>query len=89
MGHEHSRPACGSAATSFSQSITLVRTSTGVSHLDSTAFPRRSLESLELLDVAPIPADDQKWPGELNLIGTICTSARADSQYKAPMCRMQ
>jgi hypothetical protein len=50
-------------------SITLVRTSTGVSHLESTAFPRRSLESLELLDVSPVSDDDQKWPGELNLIG--------------------
>ena len=50
-------------------SITLVRTSTGISHLDSTAFPRRSLESLELLDVAAIADDDKKWPGELNLIG--------------------
>lgn len=50
-------------------SVTLVRTSVGVSHLTSMAFPRRSLDSLELLDVSPISDDEQKWPGELNLIG--------------------
>ena len=50
-------------------SLTLIRTSSGVSHLDSFAFPRRSLESLELLDVAPMSDDDEPWPDELNLIG--------------------
>lgn len=50
-------------------SLTLIRTSTGISHVDSMAFPRRSLESLELLDVTTISNDDEKWPGELNLIG--------------------
>ncbi len=50
-------------------SVTLVRTASGVSHLDSTAYPRRSLESLELLEVAAVSDDDQKWPDELTLIG--------------------
>jgi len=50
-------------------SLTLVRTSSGVSHLDSIAFPRRSLESLELLDVSTISDDDERWPDEINLIG--------------------
>jgi hypothetical protein len=50
-------------------SLTLVRTSQGVSHMDAVAVPRRSLESLELLDVAPISDNNDKWPGELNLIG--------------------
>ncbi|CAN5284381.1 hypothetical protein BH11ACT5_BH11ACT5_10120 [soil metagenome] len=50
-------------------SVTLVRTSSGVSHVDSMAFPRRSLESLELLDVSTIDDDDDKWPDEINLIG--------------------
>lgn len=50
-------------------SITLVRTSTGVSHMDATALPRRSLESLDLLDVSPISDDDAPWPDEINLIG--------------------
>jgi hypothetical protein len=50
-------------------SLTLIRTSTGVSHLDSLAFPRRSLESLELLDITSISDDDETWPDELNLIG--------------------
>ena len=50
-------------------SLTLVRTSQGVSHMDSIAVPRRSIESLELLDVSLISDDDEPWPGELNLVG--------------------
>lgn len=50
-------------------SITLVRTSTGVSRMDAVALPRRSLESLELLDVSLISDDGDSWPDELNLVG--------------------
>ena len=49
--------------------VTVVRTTKGVSHVESLALPRSSLESLELLDVAPLSDDKERWPDELNLIG--------------------
>jgi hypothetical protein len=48
----------------------LVTTSgNGEARLETTTFPRDSLESLELLDVGSIPADETEWPAELNVIG--------------------
>jgi len=38
-------------------------------HVEASAFPRSSLESLELLDVAQIPEDESLWPSDLTLIG--------------------
>jgi hypothetical protein len=37
--------------------------------IETTTFPRDSLESLELLDVGAIPDDEAEWPADLNLIG--------------------
>jgi hypothetical protein len=37
--------------------------------LETTTFPRDSLESLDLLDVGPIPENEDTWPADLNLIG--------------------
>lgn len=50
-------------------SLTVVRTPRGVSHIESIAVPRSSLESLELLSVAPITDSEDRWPDELSLVG--------------------
>jgi hypothetical protein len=49
--------------------VLLVRNDGEPAHSETSAFPRSSLESLELMDVAPIPDDDEVWPSGLNLIG--------------------
>ena len=41
----------------------------GDARLETTTFPRESLESLELLDVGGVPEDDGEWPADLNVIG--------------------
>lgn len=37
--------------------------------IETTTFPRDSLDSLELLDVGAIPDNEDEWPADLNLIG--------------------
>ena len=37
--------------------------------IETSSFPRSSLESLEVLDVVLIPADEEEWPSGLNLVG--------------------
>ena len=49
--------------------VAVVRDGDEVSRTESFAFPRSSLESLELLDIAPIPLDDGAWPADLNMVG--------------------
>lgn len=49
--------------------VLMSRVNGSPSHIEASAFPRASLQSLELMDVAPVPADERVWPSELNLIG--------------------
>ena len=49
--------------------VVVVRDAGTVSRIESFVFPRSSLESLELLDVAPIEDDSSQWPTELTLLG--------------------
>jgi hypothetical protein len=41
----------------------------GDARLETTTFPRHSLESLELLDVGPVPENEEDWPVDLTMIG--------------------
>jgi hypothetical protein len=49
--------------------VVVVRDGNTVPHTEAFAFPRSSLESLELLDVDTVPRDAGSWPSELTLIG--------------------
>jgi len=49
--------------------VLVVKNNEAVSHIESVAFPRSSLDSLELVEVAPIPTDGDAWPTQLGLIG--------------------
>jgi len=49
--------------------VLLVRNDGEPSRTETSVFPRSSLESLELLDAAPIPDDESEWPSDINLIG--------------------
>jgi hypothetical protein len=41
----------------------------GPARIETTTFPRGTLESLELLDVGAVPDNDDEWPAELNVVG--------------------
>lgn len=49
--------------------VLLVRVEGSPSRTETSTFARSSLESLELLEVAPIPGDDAEWPSNINLLG--------------------
>ncbi len=49
--------------------VAIIREGSEVVHAEAVTFARTSLETLELLDVAPIPDDSEPWPSDVNLLG--------------------
>lgn len=49
--------------------VLMVRGSGAPAHTETSVFPRSSLQSLELVEVAPIPDNNDPWPSNMHLIG--------------------